>query len=465
MNKDIAIDFYHSINGALNQFQDLDFFDKWFQDKNDNGSFEVTEVEFSELDKWGFEEGTQNLVHDSGKFFSIIGLRIQSNHGDISSWEQPIINQPEIGILGIIVMKFNGVYHFLMQAKMEPGNLNILQVSPTIQATKSNYTQVHKGKQPEYLDYFLDKSKSSLICDQLQPEQGGRFLKKRNRNIVIEVSEDIEVHDDFKWLTLNDLKELAKRDNILNMDTRSVLSTIQIKKELNSITDSRSMTEQLLWSASSNNIAMNSIASIHSWIAELKTRIDVDLAIIPLSEVKGWSLRDKEIRDDKNDFFSVNAVSVVAGSREVVSWMQPLIKDLKQGLIGLVTKEINGALHFLMQGCFEPGNRDIIDIGPTVSYSNWEERYNNGGRPKFIEHFIDLDKNNVILDSVQSEEGGRFYHICNRNIVVNAEGLDENDIPSDYIWMTLEQIYIFIESGMVNIEGRSLISCLPYNLD
>ena len=71
-----------------------------------------------------------------------------------------------------------------MQAKIEPGNLNYVQLSPTIQATKSNYTQVHKGKESLYLEYFRDRTNLVLI-DQLQSEQGGRFFKKRNRNILI----------------------------------------------------------------------------------------------------------------------------------------------------------------------------------------------------------------------------------------------------------------------------------------
>ena len=45
--------------------------------------------------------------------------------------------------------------HCLMQAKMEPGNVNPLQLSPTVQATRSNYTQVHRGTGTRYLEYFV----------------------------------------------------------------------------------------------------------------------------------------------------------------------------------------------------------------------------------------------------------------------------------------------------------------------
>src|SRR5690606_24882290 len=116
-------------------------------------------------------------------------------------WTQPIINQPEIGFLGIITREIEGVLYFLMQAKIEPGNVNYVQLSPTLQATKSNYTQIHHGAKPLYLDYFLKATPSQILLDQLQSEQGARFYRKRNRNIIIKVQEDLPVEDDFCWLT------------------------------------------------------------------------------------------------------------------------------------------------------------------------------------------------------------------------------------------------------------------------
>ena len=116
-----------------------------------------------------------------GKFFSIEGVDINTNFGVKANWQQPIIHQPEIGILGIITKKINGVLHFLLQAKIEPGNINFVQLSPTLQATKSNYSQVHGGNKPAYLEYFTGSLnvKTVVLIDQLQSEQGARFLMKR----------------------------------------------------------------------------------------------------------------------------------------------------------------------------------------------------------------------------------------------------------------------------------------------
>ena len=160
------------------------------------------------------------------EIFSIDGISVCTNWNGPAEWQQPIINQPEVGFLGIITKEFNGVLHFLLQAKIEPGNIHYVQLSPTLQATRSNYTQVHKGRKPLYLDYFHNAKPSQVLLDQLQSEQGGRFLRKRNRNIIIKIDEDIQVYDQFTWLTLGQIKALMQRNNLLNMDTRTVISGI-----------------------------------------------------------------------------------------------------------------------------------------------------------------------------------------------------------------------------------------------
>lgn len=200
----------------------LEEFHEWWADRHLQGRFHVEQIPFSELDSWSFEADTGNLAHVSGRFFTIEGLQVRDNGRDI--WSQPIINQPEIGILGIIVKEFDGVLHCLMQAKMEPGNINTLQLSPTVQATRSNYTQVHRGMSTRYLEYFIGPGRGQILVDVLQSEQGAWFWRKRNRNMVVLVTDDIPPHDDYRWLSLEQIRELNHSDHLINMDARTVLS-------------------------------------------------------------------------------------------------------------------------------------------------------------------------------------------------------------------------------------------------
>lgn len=415
----------------------------WFESRMKANTFIVEQIPFRDMDNWCFQEGTGNLIHKSGKFFRIEGLKVQINDGVEKQWEQPIINQPEIGILGIITKMFKGTRCFLMQAKMEPGNINILQLSPTVQATKSNYMQVHQGSRPPFLDFFLDRTKAKVLVDQLQSEQGARFLRKRNRNMIIEIEQDIDLPADFCWLTSSQLKELLVIDNLMNMDARSVLSCdvfIPIRNK---------------------DQGLHSLTDVISWFTRLKTKFESHVESIPLKNVAHWKRTEEQIVHESKDLFSVIAVSVQAGNREVKSWTQPLLKQNNIGLAAFLCKKINGVCHFLVQAKVEAGYLDIIELAPTVSTSQIGDLKPQPNMPVFANLVLQASPEQIRLSVLMSEEGGRFYHVQNRYMVVELEADRPVDLPENYLWMTLEQLLAFVRySNYVAIETRSLLSCL-----
>lgn len=198
---------------------------QWIADRKKKTTIQIEKISLDELRGWHTTD-TGEIVHDSGGFFSIDGVRVKTNWGFVADWDQPIINQPEIGILGFLATTINGVLHLLVQAKIEPGNINGVQIGPTLQATKSNLTRRHGGKKPRYADYFTATSKHLVILDQLQSEQGGRFLKKRNRNMIVQIDKIPPTHPDYRWVTLGQLKRLMRLSNVVNMDARTVISCI-----------------------------------------------------------------------------------------------------------------------------------------------------------------------------------------------------------------------------------------------
>lgn len=462
-----------------NKFQEFNDFLKWFEKKRFESNFVVNEIPFSMLDQWTFCNNKAYLGHTSGKFFRIEGIRVKTNFGRQNEWEQPIINQPEIGILGILTKVFNGTLYFLMQLKVEPGNVNILQLSPTVQATKSNFSRVHNGKLPAYLNYFVDRSESKILIDQLQSEQGSRFLKKRNRNIVIRVYEEVIVYPDFCWLTLGEIKELLKIDNFVNMDARSVLSTIPLlDDELVSVAKTINygkcsnlsgrginlnlINPVLIQSLCCENRGYKTTDELISWYTQQKVNYELRIEAISLSKLKDWKIRDTDIFNSDR-FFSVIGVEVMTDTREVTSWTQPLLKDLNLGLLGFITKKINGILHFLIQAKVEPGNMDIIELSPTISCSNVKYLENNkSSKPIFFEYFINNKKRKILFDTIQSEEGGRFYHVQNRNMIIELNEKEDLELPENYIWMTLNQMMDFMKYSMFNVEARSLVSSLSF---
>lgn len=441
---------------------------EWLEDRRKQTHIQIREIPFNELVKWHFNKETGNLCHDSGRFFSIEGVQIKTNYGTVPEWSQPIINQPEIGLLGIITREINGILYFLMQAKIEPGNINYVQLSPTLQATKSNYTMVHKGKKPDYLEYFLDNSNSTILLDQLQSEQGARFLKKRNRNIIIEVKEDIPLKPNFCWLTLGQLIELMKYDNVINMDTRTVISGIQFGS-LKELIGAGKMQHSkyhsnILESMLDNSGAYQTTDDIISWITKLKTKYELNVDRIPLNRAQRWHKNDYEIFHETKNYFSVIAVLAEIGSREVMSWTQPLVKASQEGIIAFIIKKINGVYHFLIQAKIEAGNFDILEMAPTVQCITGNYRnVSPEDRPPFLDFVLNATPEQIRYSTYQSEEGGRFYREQNKNLIIEVDDSFSLNVPENYAWLTLNQLKQFIKyNNYLNIQARTLLASISF---
>jgi len=444
----------------------LDRFDDWFEDRQQAHSFQLEEIPFARMDQWGIDPATGNLRHDSGRFYSIEGLSVQTNWGRIGEWEQPIIVQPEIGLLGFLAKRFDGVLHMLVQAKMEPGNLHMIQLAPTLQATRSNFTRVHQGRSPPYLDWFLEHGNSRVLVDILQSEQGARFLRKRNRNIIIETEGDVEVGEDYCWMTVGQMLRLLRRDNVVNMDARTVLSCISYAlNEAEAPAEVTGQFGQALWrSFQIQEQALHTNEEIISWFTEQKFSYDLNVERIPLAQVRQWECTEMEIRHESGEYFSVMACRVEADNREVAAWTQPMIKAHQQGLCAFIVKEFNGVLHFLVQAKVEPGNFDVIEMAPTVQCLTGSYRgVASDLLPPFTEQVLKTPPGRIRFDTLQSEEGGRFFQEENRNLIVEIGADLEIPLPSNYIWMTAGQLKEFIQyNNFVNVQARSLLSSLSF---
>ena len=179
-----------------NQINKLDYIIEWFNKRREESDMVVEEIGINDLDKWSVDSTSGNVKHDSGGFFEMIGVKV-SNTFDREvgkkGWTQPMIAKNPGGILGIIMKRINGVPHYLLQAKAEPGNIGKLQLSPTLQATTSNLLKAHGGSKPLFAEYFDEENKPKIIYAKWQSEDGGRFHLKSNYNMIVEVNEEEEL--------------------------------------------------------------------------------------------------------------------------------------------------------------------------------------------------------------------------------------------------------------------------------
>ncbi|ONI91620.1 hypothetical protein ALI22I_08205 [Saccharothrix sp. ALI-22-I] len=437
----------------------------WLEAERAEVSCELEPVPLDEIARWRTDTATGDLVHDSGRFFAIRGLDVTTNYGPVERWSQPIIDQPEVGVLGLLVREVRGVTQVLIQAKMEPGNINLVQLSPTVQATHSNYDRVHGGAAPRYLEHFLAGTRDRVRVDVLQSEQGARFLRKRNRNMIVEVIGDVPVHEGFRWLTLRQLHRLLRLDNVVNMDLRSVLSCLQFSRwSAGMPTRSDLLAGQhspLAHSVLAPDDALHTSGELLAWSTDARMRYRLNTRIVPLSEVSRWQ-RDKwHIAHEDGLYFTVGGVAVRMASREVSGWMQPVIAPTHEGLAAMVLTSINGVPHALMQAKLEAGNRDVVEIAPTVQCitRNYQHLLPEE-RPEHLSLVTDVAPEHVLFDAYQSEEGGRFFRQQNKYVIVEYHG-DLHAVESpNHRWMSIGQLKnLVLYSNYVNVEARSLLAC------
>ncbi len=210
-----------------NQINKLDYVIDWFNKKREESDMIVEEIGINDLDKWNVDKNSGNITHDSGGFFEVIGVKV-SNTFDREvgkkGWTQPMIGKNPGGILGILMKRINGVPHYLLQAKAEPGNIGKLQLSPTLQATTSNLLKAHGGIRPKFSEYFDEPKNAKIIYAKWQSEDGGRFHLKSNYNMIVEVDEDLNIPDSFIWVTLYQIKQLLKIENFVGPHIRGIIS-------------------------------------------------------------------------------------------------------------------------------------------------------------------------------------------------------------------------------------------------
>jgi len=406
----------------------------WLKSQKKNNKIRIRKKKIDLLKDWIFKDNI--IFHKSKNFFSIKAFLFQQKN---KKRFQPLILQKEHGILGIIKQNKKGKDYYLLQSKIEPGNINGIQISPTVQATKSNYLRKHGGKKTLFLDYFLKQQKKLKIVSKIKlSEQGSRFLNKKNWNILLETDKtNILLKKNYCWLTKENIRYLINKKNMLNMDTISVLSSA-IKKNLN---------ENLI---NSNN-------NLKNRLNQFDKKIKSTRKIISFDNLKGWKIKKNSISDIKNKYFSIFFIDVIANLREVNKWEQPILSDHSSSLNGFLVSKINNTKHYLLKIINEPGF-DQSKYTSTI----FEKNFNLNSRKniKFLSFF---KKNNCLMNLVNSDEGGRFLNNQTRNLINEIKDYKKINLNKNFIWASHNQVIDLIKQNKITIEARNLFAC--YNID
>ena len=440
----------------------------WLDTCRRNCDMHVEEILWDESKEWSFDR--HSLQHKTGGFFAVVGVRLYVNGKEQYWLDQPLIDQPEIGILGFILRRNGPEAEILLHAKPDPGNVGLVQGAPTVQATESNYKRRHQGKETPYLEYFLKSRKANLISDSLQSEQGTRFLGKYNRNMLMQVNSSFTdtVTDAHQWFFLEDFLPILLEDFQINTDARSVLvSSRWSALTPNEMPFSSSLGKGNLGEAlyhsynapDAKNIFSNE--EILGCLEKSRMAADFTTRIVGLDELKNWEKTVDRMRVIEGNTFELRQYRIKSSEREVIEWDQPLVTSAEEGSIILLAQEKDGVLYFLFNCRAEIGFRERCQWGPTIQDLAQDPFIYPDLQKKETELKEYIGRSKQLLSQRHSDEGGRFHYCVS---TYSLYLLDENvdvALTDNLVWMNMRQIELFASRrAFFTNEARSLISML-----
>jgi oxidase EvaA len=202
----------------------IEYLLSWLTDIKSRYDLIVRPCPLNKMRQWHLQDG--EIVHTDNKYFKVLGINVSIANREVSSWSQPVISPVQTYFCVFILKEINGVLHFLMQAKFECGNYDIVEMAPAVQCLTGK-----DGKPNGYVpffDYAAGVKPECVLHDTTQSEEGGRFYHDQNRYMIIMADEHfpVEIPEHYVWMTLNQIYEFLRFNNFINAQARSLLAAL-----------------------------------------------------------------------------------------------------------------------------------------------------------------------------------------------------------------------------------------------
>lgn len=412
-----------------------------------SAGFSVRRIPFSQAAQWSLAEGA--LRHRSSGFFDFIGAGCRRT-GATGLY----LYQPSQGLNGLLVTAFAGETHLLLHPRIEPGNLGVVQFSPTVQATPGNYLRRHGGQAPLYVDYFFSRHADAVpLADGGHADLGERYFMKNKRFSIVAVSEPPAAADGYVWAPLSVICRMARLGETLNNDLRSMLAVMPWT-DLPAGAPGNALAAAL-HAGLAAPLRPDVLGAVMAAVARQAASAPILDHMIPLQELPGWEITDDALIERTGEQgFEVHCFAVNAPGREVEQWEQPLIHSRCRGRQDLCLRIQDGALEVLVRVGQECGLAGGAALFPTIL------RYPGSARCSAQQNAIDaIAGSTVLLQTVESDEGGRFYRDASDcRLLLLAEDVE---FGADFMWLSVAELKFFLErSGMCAIQLRVMASML-----
>ena len=404
--------------------------------------FKLSPIRLSQQQEWNLIHGV--LGHKSGGFFYITGLV-----DNVTGEEQLVLYQPQGAFNGLVVCKQGQDVYILLQARVEPGNSGIGQYGPTIQSTPANYLRFHGGKETPYFDFFFKYNPQiKPIANSMQLDLGKRYFQKSKILSYVESYSLVETAENMIWIPLKMITEVLHYDNFLNTDLRSMIGVFDWDLFLDR--DSRSTFH------TNTSLINNPCFNNNSIGKDMGT-------LVPISQLQNWKLTDEGIIDKANTGVSVNIYQVIGKTREVKTWIQPLMCTANRGLITLLMRQVSD-------------NSLNASLSQTEFLISYQSEFGISGEKVLLPSYIVYpgenerqqttlyNKGKVLCEVIQSEEGGRFYQNENIYQIILVDSSFETE--GDRFWVSIDTLKGLLKtSNKVSIQLRCVASLILKNIN
>lgn len=200
---------------------------QWLDDMKARNHIHQKRIGLRSLAGWKMDEQGR-LIHKKGKFFKVVGMQVTSPSREVGTWSQPILDNAGTGIIGLLCRRLNDATCFLMQAKAEAGNRNIVQIGPTVQFTRENYADNEGLEKPFLFDEFNQPSSFVLLRETRQSEEGARFYREQHVHKILLLPDSIRLAlpPEYRWFSCNQIRFFLHLGETVNSCARSILACL-----------------------------------------------------------------------------------------------------------------------------------------------------------------------------------------------------------------------------------------------
>jgi oxidase EvaA len=198
----------------------------WFTRQRSLCELDISRVPLKEVAGW--HRTDKEIARNDGKYFKVVAVSARADNREVTNWTQPLFEPRGTGLVAFVLKNFDGVLHVLINARMEGGFLDSVELGPTLQCIPWNYDGYDGAVRPYLLDYLQSIDPARIRYEAVHSEEGGRFLNAESRYLIVEADDGLpyDLPSDYTWITLGQLTDLLRHGHYVNVQARTLVACL-----------------------------------------------------------------------------------------------------------------------------------------------------------------------------------------------------------------------------------------------